>query len=105
MKSLSGESMSLKVIDKINSGLQFLHIQNHFLTHPLCRLLCNPLIQPYFDYVCTAWFPNLSKKLRLTLQVIQNKSIRFCLQLDKMSRISVNEFLESNWLNVHDRYL
>ena len=30
---------------------------------------------------------------------------KFCLQLDKMSRICVNEFLELNWLNVHDRYL
>ena len=36
---------------------------------------------------------------------MQNKCIRFCLQLDKMSRICVNEFLELNWLNVHDSYL
>ena len=71
----------------------------------LRRLLCNALIQPLFDYACTAWFPNLSKKLRLRLQATQNKCIRFCLQLDKMSRICVNEFLELNWLNVHDRYL
>ena len=31
--------------------------------------------------------------------------MRFCLQLDKMSRIWAKEFLELNWLNVHDRYL
>ena len=31
--------------------------------------------------------------------------MRFCLQLDKMSRIFPKEFIESNWLNVHDRYL
>ena len=97
--------MALNVIDKINSRLKFLHRQNRFLTPPLCRLLCNALIQPLFDYACTAWFPNLSKKLRLRLQATQNKCIRFCLQLDKMSRICVNEFLELNWLNVHDRYL
>ena len=97
--------MALNVIDKINSCLKFLHRQNRFLTPPLHRLLCNALIQPLFDYACTAWFPNLSKKLRLRLQATQNKCIRFCLQLDKMSRICVNEFLELNWLNVHDRYL
>ena len=97
--------MALNVIDKINSRLKFLHRQNRFLTPPLRRLLCNALIQPLFDYACTAWFPNLSKKLRLRLQATQNKCIRFCLQLDKMSRICVNEFLELNWLNVHDRYL
>ena len=55
-------------------------------------------MQPLFDYACTAWLPNLSKKLRLRLQATQNKCIRFCLQLD-------NEFLELNWLNAHDRYL
>ena len=30
--------------------------------------------------------------------------MRFCLQLDKMSRICAKEFLELNWLNVHDKY-
>ena len=104
-ESLSGESMALNVIDKINSRLKFLHRQNRFLTPPLRRLLCNALIQPLFDYACTAWFPNLSKKLRLRLQAMQNKCIRFCLQLDKMSSICVNEFLVLNWLNVHDRHL
>ena len=67
-ESPSGESMALNVIDKIISYLKFLHRQNHFLSPPLRRLLCNGLIQPLFDYACTAWFPNLSKKLRLRLQ-------------------------------------
>ena len=97
--------MALNAIDKLNSRLKFLHRQNCFLTPSLHRLLCNALIQPYFHYAWTALFPNLSKKLRLRLQAMQNKCIRFCLQLDKMSRICVNEFLELNWLNVHDRYL
>ena len=96
--------MALNVIDKINSRLKFLHRQNRFLTSALPRLLCNALMQPLFDYACTAWFPNLSKKLRLRLKATQNKCVRFCLQLDKMSKICVNEFLELNVLNVHDRY-
>ena len=36
---------------------------------------------------------------------MQNKCIRFCLYLDKMSRICLNDFLELNWLNVDGRYL
>ena len=104
-ESLSGESMALDVIDKINPRLKFLRRQNRFLTPPLGRLLCNALIQPPFDYACTAWFPNLSKKLSLRLQATQNKCIRFRLQLDKMSRICVNEFLELDWFIAHDRYL
>ena len=48
-QSLSGESMALNVIDKVNSRLKFLHRQNRFLTSPLSRLLCDALIQPLFD--------------------------------------------------------
>ena len=96
--------MALSVIDKINSRLKFLHRQNRFLTPLLRRLLCNALVQPLFDYAWTAWFLNLSKKLRLRLQATQNKDITFSIQLDKMSRICVNEFLELNWLDVNDRY-
>ena len=42
-ESLFGESMALNVIDKINSCLQFLYREHHFLTSPLCRLSCNSL--------------------------------------------------------------
>ena len=52
-ESLSGESILLNVVDKV----KFLHKQNRFLTTPLRRLLCNALMQPLFDYPCTAWFP------------------------------------------------
>ena len=104
-QNLSGESMALNVIDKGNSRLKFLHRQKRFLTPPLRRLLFNALIQPLFDYACTAWFSNLSKRLKLRLQASQNKCIRFCLQLDKRSKIRVKTFLQLNWLNVHDRYL
>ena len=62
-------------------------------------------MQPLFDYGFTIWFPNLSKKLRLRLQATQNRCLRFFLQLDKMSKICVKDFLELNSLNVHDRYL
>ena len=67
-ESLSGDSMALNVIDKVNLRLKFLHRQNRFLTPPLRRLLCNALTQPLFDYACTAWFSNLSKRLKLRLQ-------------------------------------
>ena len=43
-QSISGESMALNVIDKVNARLKFLHRQNRFLTPPLRRLLCNALI-------------------------------------------------------------
>ena len=53
-ETLSGKAMALKVVNKINSRLRFLYRKNIFLSPPLCRLLCNSLIQPHFDYTCSA---------------------------------------------------
>ena len=58
------------------------------------RLFSNALIQPLFQYVCTAWFSKFSKILELPLQVSQNKCMRFCLHLDKRSKICVKRFLQ-----------
>ena len=41
--NLSGESMTMKSIEKINAKLQFLYKQNEFLNPELCGLLCNSL--------------------------------------------------------------
>ena len=63
-ESMSGEPMALKVVNKINVKLKFLYWKNKFLTPELCRMLCNALIQPHFDYACTAWYPNLTEKTK-----------------------------------------
>ena len=53
-ESMSGETMALRVIKKINPSLKFLYRKNRFLDVRLRRLLCNALIQPHFDCACTA---------------------------------------------------
>ena len=63
-ETMSGESMALKTIKKINQKLKFLYRKNRFLTPELRRLLCNAIIQPHFDYACSAWYPNLTQKLK-----------------------------------------
>ena len=77
--------------------------KKHFLTPRSRRLLCNALIQPRFDYACTARYPNLNKKLKNKIQSIQNKCVWFCLNLDKMAHLSQNEFEKLNWLPISDR--
>ena len=69
-ESLSGEVMALKVIIKINGRLKFLYRKNRYLTPYLKRLLCNALIQPHFDYACSARYPDLNKKLESKLQTV-----------------------------------
>ena len=70
--TMSRESMDLKVINKINLRLQFLHRKNQLLTPVLHRLCCNALIQPHFDYASSAWYSNLTQKMKSKIQITQN---------------------------------
>ena len=63
-ETMSGEPMALKVINKINEKLKFLYRKYSFLTPGLRKMLCNALIQPHFDYACSAWYPKLNVKLK-----------------------------------------
>ena len=101
---MSGKSMDHKVISKVNASVKFLPQKNNYLTPNLRRLLCKTLIQPHFDYACSAWYPNFSKKLKKRIQTSQTKCIRFSLQLDKMSQMSQKELETINWLPIKERY-
>ena len=54
--------MALKVINKINGKLKLPYKNYRLLSPELRRMLCNGLIRPHFDYVCPAWYPNLTEK-------------------------------------------
>ena len=96
--------MALRVIEKINSRLKFLYQKSRFLDFPLRRLLCNALIQPHFDYACTAWYPKLTKKLKDKLKVTQDKGIRFCLKLQCREHISNEHLQKLNCLPINQRF-
>ena len=92
--------MATKVIGKINGRIKFLYRKNRFLDSSLRRLLCYALVQPHFDYACSAWYPNLTQNLRKKLKTTQNKCIRFCLQLGNRSHIGATGFKQINWLSI-----
>ena len=100
---MSCEPMALKVINKINGKLKFIYRENRYLTKELRRMLCNALVQPHSDYECPAWYPNLNEETKKKIQIMQNKSMRFCLKLDKMHHISESEFKLINWLPTSKR--
>ena len=102
-ETLCGEPMALKALNKINGKLKFLYRKNKFLTPTLCRMLCNAIIQPHFDYACSAWYPNLNENLKKKIQIAQNKCIQFCLKLDKRHHVSSKQFESINWLPVNKR--
>ena len=94
----------MKVISKINCRLRFFYRKNRFLSQPPQRLLCNALIQPHFDYACSAWYLDLNSRLKSKLHILQNKCILFCLNLDSNAHIGLTEFEKINWLPINDRF-
>ena len=61
-------------------------------------------MQPHFHYACSVWNPNLNKKFKTKLQTLQNKCIRFCLQLDNRAHVGITKFKKINWLPVDYRF-
>ena len=102
-EDLSGESMATWTLGKINGRLRFLYRKKNFLDFPLRRLLATALIQPHFDYACSAWFPLINKRLTKKIQPTQNKCIRFCLNLNNRAHIRAREFKYIDWLPTKER--
>ena len=73
------------------------------LSAQLRRKLCNALIQCHLDYCCTAWYTSLLVKDKCKLQVIQNKMVRFVLNLPSRSHIGQTELNAIDFLCVKDR--
>ena len=72
-KTISGESMALKVINKINSRLRFLHGKNKFLTPALRRLLCNGNVLIHVDYASPTWYPKLTPEMKRKAKIKSRK--------------------------------
>ena len=95
---MSGESMAARTLGKINGRLRFFYRRQNFLDFSFRRLLANALIQPQFDFACSAWLPMLNKRLTKEIQTAQNKCIRFCSNMSNRAHIGVNEFKTVIWL-------
>ena len=60
---MSGEPMAYNTIKKIISSLNYLFREKALFDNKSQVSSCNALIQQHFDYGCTAWYPNLGKKI------------------------------------------
>ena len=61
-ETMHGESMAVRVINKMNLRLKFLHRKNKFLTSALRRLLCNFLINLTLIIHCQSGILTSSKR-------------------------------------------
>ena len=67
------------------------------------KIMCSALIQCHFDYCCSSWYSSTNKGQMKRLQVMQNKIIRFILNLRNRSHIGVAEHEKVNMFPVKDR--
>ena len=63
-ETISGKAKALNIKQKINNKLKLFYRKKDALILTLRHLLCNKLIQPHFYNVCSAWYPNMIKKLK-----------------------------------------
>ena len=101
--SVSGESMSQKVVKKVNQRIKFLARKAQFLNKETLKMLANALIQPHFDYACTTWYSSTPKRIKVQLQTAQNKLVRLILNLNYREHIGSSELKKLKWLTVENR--
>ena len=94
-QTLSVKLILENILEKGNSRLKFLIRQ--------AKCLNLALIQCHMDYACSSWYHGLQKNLKHKLQILQNKTIRFVLDLTPRSYIGYSEFNLVNWLPVRFR--
>ena len=85
-ESLSRKSIALNVVSKNNTRLKFLHRKKQIFVTSIKVITMH------------------CKKFKTKLQTLQNKYVRFCLQLDNRVHVGITEFKKINWLPVDYRF-
>ena len=83
--------------------LKFLYRHSQYFNQKLRKNLCSALLQCHVDYCCTSWYTGLSKDYQRKLQVIQNKMIRFILNLPPREHIGQSYFDTVGLLDIQNR--
>ena len=100
---MSGTSMALSALSKINSRLKFLYRKRIHLNSKDRKQLSSALIQSNYDYGCNSWYRGLSQSLKNKFQTAQNKTIRFILDYGPRQHLNFSDFKKLGWLNVKNR--
>ena len=102
-KHLSGEQIASKIIAKCAGKIKFLYRNTQAFNIKIKKLLVTSPLQCHFDYASSAWFSGLTAKVRGKLQVMQNKAVRYLLNLPPRTHLSREEFKNAGMLPVHLR--
>ncbi len=101
-KTLSGEGTLDIIVKKCTGKINFLYRQAACLLKVVKRTLCHLLVQCHLDYAVSSWYTALTQKAKRKLQILQNKMVRFILDLAKRTHLTVDYMKELNLLRVSD---
>ena len=102
-QTLSGASTARSIITKSTNKLKFLYRNARSLDSKSKAVLTSALIQCHFDYACAIWYSGLTQTFKTKLQIVQNKIIRFILDLPARSHVGYVEFSKAKMFPVHKR--
>ncbi len=102
-KTLSGERTLDTIVKKCTGRIKYLYRQAGCLPKAVKRTLCQSLVQCHLDYAVSSWYAALTQKAKRKLQIVQNKMVRFILDLAPRTHITVDHMKELNLLQVLDR--
>ena len=100
---VTGESMALKVVSRVNQRVKFLTRTSKFINPAALKILAEALVQCHFDYACSSWYTSTTMTLKKQLQTAQNKLIRLILQLHPRTHLLQSHFDSLKWLRVEER--
>ncbi len=100
---MSGEVTVNNITAKTNAKLKFLYRYANVLNRASRKTLCSALIQCHFDYSISSWYSGLTVKLKGKLQVLQNKMVRFILDLPPRAHVGEAERSKAGFLQLSDR--
>ena len=100
---MSGDAIKEGIINKCTSRIKFLYRQARCLPTATKKTLCLALVQCHLDYAISSWYSALSQKAKSSLQILQNKMLRFILNLEPTRHIGQDELQSLEMLRVPDR--
>ena len=102
-RTLSGASTARSIITKSTNKLKILYRNARSLDSKSKAELTSALIQCHFDYASAIWYSGLTQTFKTKLQIVQNKIIRFILDLPARSHVGYVEFSKAKMFPVHKR--
>ncbi len=98
-ETLSGEGILGTLVKKYSGKIKFLYREARFLPRAIKKTLCKALVQCHIYYASIAlWYAVMMQRAKYKLQIVQNKIIRFMLDLKPRAHLTVDHMTE---LNMH----